>query len=67
VFRGLDYIFGTHPASNVSFVTAVGTRPKKMAYGSNRGDMTFIAGGPFPLITDKSTAMLLSVTNWSAR
>lgn len=48
VFRGLDYIFGTHPASNVSFVTAVGTRPKKMAYGTNRADMTFIAGGVVP-------------------
>jgi endoglucanase len=48
VFRGLDYIFGTHPVSNVSFVTAVGTRPKKMAYGSNRADMTFIAGGVVP-------------------
>lgn len=48
VFRGLDYIFGTHPASNVSFVTAVGTRPKKVAYGSNRADMTFIAGGVVP-------------------
>jgi hypothetical protein len=48
VFRGLDYIFGTHPASNVSFVTAVGTRPKKMAYGTNRADMTFIPGGVVP-------------------
>ncbi len=48
VFRGLDYIVGTHPASNVSFVTAVGTRPKKMAYGTNRADMTFIAGGVVP-------------------
>jgi endoglucanase len=48
VFRGLDYIFGTHPASNVSFVTAVGTRPKKVSYGTNRADMTFIAGGVVP-------------------
>jgi len=48
VFRGLDYIFGTHPASNVSFVTAVGTRPKKVAYGTNRADMTIIPGGVVP-------------------
>jgi hypothetical protein len=48
VFRGLDYIFGTHPASNDSFVAAVGTRPKKMEYGSNRADMTFIAGAVVP-------------------
>ncbi len=48
VFRGLDYIFGTHPASNVSFVTAVGMRPKKTAYGTNRADMTVIPGGVVP-------------------
>lgn len=48
VFRGLDYIFGTHPASNVSFVTAVGTRTKKVAYGTNRADMTVIPGGVVP-------------------
>jgi hypothetical protein len=48
VFRGLDFIFGTHPASNVSFVNAVGTRSKKMAYGTNRADMTIIPGGVVP-------------------
>jgi hypothetical protein len=48
VLRGLNYILGTHPASNLSFVSAVGTQPKKLAYGSNRADFSFIAGGVVP-------------------
>jgi hypothetical protein len=48
VFRGLAYIMGTHPYSNLSFVSAVGTQPKKLAYGSNRADFSFIAGGVVP-------------------
>ena len=48
VFRGLDYVFGCHPYSNISFVNAVGTRSKKVAYGNNRADFTTIAGGIVP-------------------
>ena len=48
VTRGLDYIFGTHPAHNYSFVSAVGNRSKHLAYGNNRADFTFIAGGIVP-------------------
>jgi endoglucanase len=48
VFRGLDFIFGCHPYSNISFVNAVGTRSKKIAYGNNRADFTTIAGGIVP-------------------
>ncbi len=48
VLRGLHYVLGTHPSSNVSFVSGVGTRSKKVAYGSNRADFTFIAGGVVP-------------------
>ena len=46
--RGINYIFGCHPYSNVSFVSSVGTRSKKVAYGNNRADFTFIAGGVVP-------------------
>jgi endoglucanase len=46
--RGLDYLYGTHPGSNISFVSAVGTRSKEVAYGSNRADFSFIAGGIVP-------------------
>ncbi|WP_423128077.1 glycoside hydrolase family 9 protein [Gaoshiqia sp. Z1-71] len=48
VFRGLNFIFGCHPYSNISFVNAVGTRSKKVAYGNNRADFTTIAGGIVP-------------------
>jgi hypothetical protein len=48
VYRGLNFIFGCHPYSNLSFVNAVGTRSKKVAYGNNRADFTTIAGGVVP-------------------
>jgi endoglucanase len=46
--RGLDYLYGTHPDSNISFVSSVGAHSKRVAYGSNRADFTFIAGGVVP-------------------
>lgn len=48
VYRGLNYLYGTHPASNLSFVSGVGARSKQVAYGSNRADFSFIAGGIVP-------------------
>jgi endoglucanase len=48
VLKGLNYIFGCHPYSNISFVNAVGTHSKKVAYGNNRADFTTIAGGIVP-------------------
>ncbi len=48
VYRGLNYIFGCHPYSNISFVAGVGTHSKKRTYGSNRADFSFIAGGVVP-------------------
>ncbi|MBN2862975.1 MAG: glycoside hydrolase family 9 protein, partial [Bacteroidales bacterium] len=47
-YRGLNYILGCHPGSNISFVSGVGTRSKKYAYGTNRADRSFIAGGVVP-------------------
>jgi hypothetical protein len=46
--RGLDYLYGTHPDSDISFVSAVGAHSKRVAYGSNRADFSFIAGGIVP-------------------
>jgi len=46
--KGLNYIFGCHPYSNISFVNAVGAHSKKVAYGNNRADFTTIAGGIVP-------------------
>jgi len=46
--RAIDYLTGHHPGSDISFVSAVGTRSKEIAYGNNRADFTFIAGGVVP-------------------
>ncbi len=48
VFKGLNYIFGCHPYSNISFVSSVGTKSKKVTYGNNRANFSFIAGGIVP-------------------
>ncbi|MGA2094416.1 MAG: glycoside hydrolase family 9 protein, partial [Sedimentisphaerales bacterium] len=47
-FRALGYLYGCHPASDTSFVSAVGTHSKRLAYGNNRADFSFIAGGLVP-------------------
>jgi endoglucanase len=44
-YKGLNYIFGTHPCSNISFVSDVGVKSKKVTYGNNRANFSFIAGG----------------------
>jgi hypothetical protein len=46
--RGLDYVLGTHPVSNVSYVSSVGTQSKLIGYGNNRADYSFIPGGMIP-------------------
>jgi endoglucanase len=46
--NGLDYVLGRHPVSNVSYVSAVGTQSKLIAYGNNRADYSFIPGGMIP-------------------
>jgi len=46
--RGLDYVLGTHPVSNVSYVSTIGTNSRLVAYGNNRADYTFIPGGIIP-------------------
>jgi endoglucanase len=48
VYKGLHFIFGRHPYSNLSFVSAVGMKSKRVTYGNNRADFTFIAGGVVP-------------------
>ncbi|MGQ1891443.1 glycoside hydrolase family 9 protein [Thermophagus sp. OGC60D27] len=48
VFRAINYILGCHPGSDISFVSGVGLHSKKVAYGMNRADFSFIAGGIVP-------------------
>lgn len=43
-FRGLNHIYGCHPPSNIAFVSGVGTHSKRVAYGMNRVDYSFVAG-----------------------
>jgi len=46
--RALDYVLGTHPASNQSYVSGIGADSKLIAYGNNRADYSFIPGGVIP-------------------
>jgi hypothetical protein len=46
--RGLNYILGCHPASSISFVSGVGAHSKRVTYGNNRADYTFVPGGMVP-------------------
>lgn len=46
--RGLNYILGCHPASSISFVSGVGVTSKRVTYGNNRADYTYIPGGMVP-------------------
>lgn len=48
VLRGLEFLYGNHPYSNVSFINAIGVNTKKVAYGTNRADYTVIPGGIVP-------------------
>jgi hypothetical protein len=43
--RGLGYVLGTHPVSNVSYLSSVGTQSKLIAHGNNLADYSFIPGG----------------------
>ncbi len=46
--NAIDYVLGRHPASNVSYVSGVGSQSKLIAYGNNRADYSFIPGGMIP-------------------
>ena len=48
VLDAWNYIYGCHPYSNKSFITAVGVDVKQVAYGNNRADYTVIPGGLVP-------------------
>lgn len=48
ILNAVDFLYGCHPYSNVSFVTAIGVNVKKVAYGNNRGDYTAMPGGIVP-------------------
>jgi len=45
LYSGLHYNFGCHPATNHSYVSAVGSKSATVAFGFNRNDSTYIPGG----------------------
>jgi len=46
--RAANYLLGTHPASNVSYIAGIGTASKLKSYSTNRGDHSYIPGGMVP-------------------
>lgn len=46
--RAANYLLGTHPASNVSYIAGIGTVSKIKTYSNNRGDDSYIPGGMIP-------------------
>lgn len=49
VYRAANWLFGCHPYHNYSLVAAVGAaRPKRVFYGNNRADFSFIPGNVAP-------------------
>ncbi len=47
-FRVMNYILGTHAYNSTSWLSGVGTKSVEIAYGSNRADNYYIAGGIVP-------------------
>lgn len=62
--RGLNYLFGTHPESNYSFVSGVGAHSQLAAYGMNRADLSFVPGGIVPGILVLSPDLPENKENW---
>ncbi len=49
IFNAVQYLLGMHPGRNQSsFVTGVGARTMKAAYGVNRADWSYLPGGVAP-------------------
>ncbi len=48
VLNVVNFVLGCHPASNMSYVSGVGTKSPLAAYGFNRDDWSYIPGGVIP-------------------
>ncbi|MCP3862604.1 MAG: glycoside hydrolase [Aestuariibacter sp.] len=64
IYRSLDYLYGTHPDSDISFVSNVGTVSKKVAYGMNRADYSFISGAIVPGVLILKPDLPENMENW---
>ncbi|WP_041523229.1 glycoside hydrolase family 9 protein [Gilvimarinus agarilyticus] len=64
VYRSLNYIFGTHPDSNYSFASGIGSQSQTAAYGSNRADFSYIPGGVVPGVLVLAPDLPENKSNW---
>lgn len=48
IYRTADYLLGTHPCSDTSWLNGIGTKSTKVAYGGSRAEQTYVRGGPIP-------------------
>ena len=62
--RGIGYLFGCHPYSNLSFVADVGTHSKKVIYGRTRADFSNVAGGVVPGLLMMKPDFLENKDDW---
>jgi len=62
--RSLHYLYGCHPVHSLSFVSAEGVRSKRVAYGNNRADFSFIPGGVVPGILILKPDYPENMENW---
>lgn len=46
--NAVNYLLGAHPVWDGSWVSTVGAKSRLLAYGNNRAEFTFIAGGVSP-------------------
>lgn len=46
--NAIDYLLGRHPVHNLSLVTGVGANSKRIMYGHNRADYSFVPGALVP-------------------
>ncbi len=48
IYRTADYLLGTHPCSDTSWLNGIGTKSTTVAYGGSRAEQTYVRGGPIP-------------------
>ena len=64
VFKATSWIFGCHPYHNYSLVSALGARPKKVFYGNNRADFSYISGNVAPGILFRQPDHFENYDDW---
>ncbi len=64
-FKTTNWLFGCHPYHNYSLVATVGAaRPKKVFYGNNRADFSFIPGNVAPGILFRKPDHFENYDDW---